>query len=146
MNMIINETLRLYPPVSAMSRNVSRDVQLGKLIIPVNMEVMVPITALHHDPQLWGDDGHLFKAERFAEGIAKATKYNAAAFIPFSLGPRSCVGMGFAITETKTALSMILQRYIITLSPAHIHAPFPQPMVQPKHGLQVMLHSLQSDA
>ncbi|XP_022727331.1 cytochrome P450 CYP749A22-like [Durio zibethinus] len=146
MNMIINETLRLYPPVSAISRNVARDVQLGKLIIPVNMVVIIPIIALHHDPQLWGDDAHLFKPERFAEGIAKATKYNAAAFIPFSLGPRSCVGMSFATTETKTALSMILQRYSITLSPAYIHAPFPQLMVQPQHGLQVMLHSLQSDA
>ncbi|XP_022726726.1 cytochrome P450 CYP749A22-like [Durio zibethinus] len=146
MNMIINETLRLYPPVSAISRNVARDVQLGKLIIPVNTEVMIPIIALHHDPQLWGDDVHLFKPERFAQGIAKATKYNAAAFIPFSLGPRSCAGMSFATTETKTALSMILQRYTITLSPAYIHAPFPQLLLQPQHGLQVMLHSLQSDA
>ncbi|XWS69607.1 hypothetical protein CRYUN_Cryun04dG0193000 [Craigia yunnanensis] len=143
MNMIINETLRLYPPVAAMARNVGREVQSGKLILPVNMEILIPIMALHHDPQLWGDDVHLFKPERFAEGIAKATKYNSVAFIPFSLGPRSCVGMSFATTETKTALSMILQRYTITLSPAYVHAPFTLLMLQPQHGIQVMLHSLQ---
>ncbi|KAH1030786.1 hypothetical protein J1N35_042960 [Gossypium stocksii] len=40
------------------------------------------IIALHHDLDLWGDDVDLFKPERFAEGIAEATKYNAAAFMP----------------------------------------------------------------
>ncbi|XVF43268.1 hypothetical protein PTKIN_Ptkin02bG0026600 [Pterospermum kingtungense] len=137
MNMIINETLRLYPPVAAIARNVGREVQVGTLILPVNMEVLIPITALHHDPQLWGDDVHVFKPERFAEGIAKATKNNAAAFIPFSLGSRSCVGMSFATIETKIALSMILQRYTITLSPAYVHAPFTLLMLQPQHGLQI---------
>ncbi|XVF03148.1 hypothetical protein REPUB_Repub04eG0235800 [Reevesia pubescens] len=145
MNMIINETLRLYPPVAVIARKVGKEVQLGKLILPVDMEVLIPNMALHHDPDLWGDDVHLFKPERFAEGIAKATKNNATAFIPFSLGPRSCVGMSFVTTETKIALSMILQRYAITLSPTYIHAPFTILLLQPQHGIQVMLHSLSSD-
>ncbi|PPR95736.1 hypothetical protein GOBAR_AA24919 [Gossypium barbadense] len=104
--------------------------------------ILIPIIALHHDPQLWGDDVHLFKPERFVEGIASATKYNSAAFIPFSMGPRSCVGMSFATTETKVALSMILQRYAFTLSPTYVHAPFPVITLQPQHGIQVMLHPL----
>ncbi|KAB2088414.1 hypothetical protein ES319_A04G173800v1 [Gossypium barbadense] len=135
MNMVINETLRLYSPVSAVIRKVGKEAQLGRLVLPANMEVMIPIMALHHDPQLWGDD-------RFTEGIASATKYNSAAFIPFSMGPRSCVGMSFATTETKIALSMILQRYAFTLSPAYVHAPFPIITLQPQHGIQVMLHRL----
>ncbi|KAK6242606.1 hypothetical protein SCA6_007995 [Theobroma cacao] len=142
MNLIINETLRLYPPVVATVREVGKEVHLGKLVLPDNIEVLIPNMALHHDPDLWGDDAHLFKPDRFAEGTAKATKYNAAAFIPFSLGPRSCVGMSFATTETKTALSMILQRYTLTLSPAYVHSPFTILMLQPQHGIQVMLHSL----
>ncbi|MBA0751196.1 hypothetical protein Gogos_002554 [Gossypium gossypioides] len=142
MNMVINETLRLYPPVSAVIRKVGKEAQLGRLVLPANMEVMIPIMALHHDPQSWGDDVHLFKPERFAQGIASATKYNSAAFIPFSMGPRSCVGMSFATTETKIALSMILQRYAFTLSPAYVHAPFPIITLQPQHGIQVRLHPL----
>ncbi|XVE91667.1 hypothetical protein REPUB_Repub01dG0030300 [Reevesia pubescens] len=142
MTMIINETLRLYPPVNSLTRKVKDKVQLGKLILPADLELVFPVMALHHDPHLWGDDVHVFKPERFAEGIANATKHNAAAFIPFGLGPRSCVGMSFAMTETKTALSMILQRYTISLSPTYSHSPFILLLLQPQHGIQIMLQSL----
>ncbi|KAE8690947.1 CYP749A22 protein [Hibiscus syriacus] len=145
-NMIINETLRLYPPVSGTIRKVRREVRLGKLALPTPLEVDIRIIALHHDPDLWGPDVHLFKPERFVEGVAKATNYNAAAYLPFGLGPRSCVGMSFAITETKIALSMILQRYSFTLSPAYVHSPVPRLVLKPEHGLQLLFHSLHADA
>ncbi|XVE81365.1 hypothetical protein DITRI_Ditri15bG0057600 [Diplodiscus trichospermus] len=144
--MIVNETLRLYAPANNSVRKAEREVLLGKLVLPANMEFVIPNMALHHDTQLWGDDANLFKPERFAEGIAKATKYNAAAFIPFGLGPRSCVGMSFVTTETKIALSMILQRYTITLSPAYVHSPLLFITLQPQHGIQVILQSLHNDA
>ena len=142
MTMIIYETLRLYPPATVMVRKVENEVQLGKLVLPADLHLTIPIVALHHDPQSWGDDVNLFKPERFAEGIANATKNNAATYIPFGLGPRSCVGMSFAMTEIKIALSMILQRYTISLSPTYIHAPYVVLMLQPQHGIQVILHSL----
>ncbi|MFQ6649785.1 hypothetical protein Gotur_023615 [Gossypium turneri] len=144
--MIINETLRLYPPATGTTRKVEREVRLGKLVLPTDLEVNIRIMALHHDPDLWGDDVHLFKPERFAEGISKATNYNAAAFFPFGLGPRSCVGMSFAITETKIALSMILQRYTFTLSPTYVHSPLPLITLKPQHGIQLLFHSLHDDA
>ncbi|GMI64301.1 PHYB ACTIVATION TAGGED SUPPRESSOR 1 [Hibiscus trionum] len=144
--MIINETLRLYGPVTSLAREVGREVQLGKVVLPANTDLLVLNTALHHDPHLWGDDVHLFKPERFAEGIARATKHNAAAFFPFGLGPRSCVGMTFAATETKIALSMILQHYTITLSPSYVHSPMQIITLQPQHGIQIILESLHNDA
>ncbi|GMJ04591.1 PHYB ACTIVATION TAGGED SUPPRESSOR 1 [Hibiscus trionum] len=142
MTMIINETLRLYPPVTAVVRKVETEAKLGNLILPPDMDLLVSNLALHHDPDLWGDDVNVFKPERFTEGIANATKHNPAAFLPFSLGPRSCVGMSFALTEMKMALSMILQRYAVSLSPTYSHSPFTQLMLQPQHGIQVILHSL----
>ncbi|KAK8483416.1 hypothetical protein V6N11_021234 [Hibiscus sabdariffa] len=138
MTMIINETLRLYPPVTAMVRKVETEGKLGNLILPADMDLFVSNLALHHDPDLWGDDVNVFKPERFAEGIANATKHNPAAFLPFSLGPRSCVGMSFALTEMKMALSMILQRYAVSLSPTYSHSPFTQLMLQPQHGIQTV--------
>ncbi|KAG8499827.1 hypothetical protein CXB51_006549 [Gossypium anomalum] len=146
MTMIINETLRLYNSSNGILRRVGREVQMGKLVLPANIDLLIANAVLHHDPQLWGEDVHLFKPDRFAEGIAKATNYNAAAFLPFGLGPRTCVGMTFATTETKIALSMILQRYAITLSPAYVHSPIPIISIKPQHGIQVIIKSLHSDA
>ncbi|GMJ01817.1 PHYB ACTIVATION TAGGED SUPPRESSOR 1 [Hibiscus trionum] len=144
--MIIYETLRLYGPTNGLPREIRREVQLGKLVLPANINLLVQNIALHYDPHLWGDDAHLFKPERFAEGVAKATNYNAAAYFPFGLGPRSCVGMAFATTETKIALSMILQRYTFTLSPAYVHSPTPIIALRPQHGIQIILESLHIDA
>ncbi|KDP41345.1 hypothetical protein JCGZ_15752 [Jatropha curcas] len=140
-SMIINEALRLYPPVAAFPREVQRQVRLGKLNLPANIEVEIPIIAIHHNPQIWGEDVHLFKPERFAEGLAKATNNNVNAYLPFALGPRSCVGSNFSIMETKIALSMILQRYHFTLSPTYAHSPVNLLTVCPKYGLQILLSS-----
>ncbi|XP_048318869.2 cytochrome P450 CYP749A22-like [Ziziphus jujuba] len=142
MSMIINETLRLYPPVIGILRKVEKGVKLGKLILPPNMLLYMSNLAIHHDPKIWGEDVHLFKPERFSEGIAKATKNNIAAYFPFGIGPRTCVGFNFSFTEAKIALAMILQRYSFTLSPTYIHSPSQLITLRPQHGLQVMLHSV----
>nr|XP_011457333.1 PREDICTED: cytochrome P450 CYP749A22-like [Fragaria vesca subsp. vesca] len=145
MSMIIHETLRLYdlyPPGLLIIRNVAREVRLGKLLLPAHMELRIPLLALHHEAQFWGQDVRLFKPERFSEGVAKATNDNMAAFMPFGVGPRMCVGSNFAAIETKIALSMILQRYSFTLSPGYVHSPYPFLTFRPQHGLQVKLHSL----
>lgn len=123
-------------------RKVAKEVRLGKILLPANVELLVPPLALHHDPNLWGQDAALFKPERFSEGVAKATNNNMAAFIPFGLGPRMCVGINFATIEAKITLSMILQRYSFTLSPGYVHSPFRLLTVRPQQGLQVILQSL----
>ncbi|KAB2039786.1 hypothetical protein ES319_D02G034800v1 [Gossypium barbadense] len=144
MTMIINETLRLYGPSHGLPRTVAREGQLGKFILPADIDILSLNIGPHRDPHLWGDDVHLFKPERFAEGIAKATNYTAAAFFPFGLGPRSCVGMTLATIETKIALSMILQRYTITISPTYVHSPIAIITIQPQHGIQIILEPLHS--
>ncbi|KAI6686323.1 hypothetical protein NL676_032236 [Syzygium grande] len=95
-SMIINETLRLYPPVIGLTRQVEQQLGLGKLVLPANVQILVGNLKLHHDPGIWGEDVHLFKPERFAEGIAKATNNNPIVFIPFGFGPQICTGMNFA--------------------------------------------------
>ncbi|CAK9181092.1 unnamed protein product [Ilex paraguariensis] len=141
-NMIICETLRLYPPVTTLPRTVKSKVRLGKLVLPPNIEIFIPPLALHLNPEIWGRDAHLFKPERFLEGVAKATNNNTMAFLPFGYGPRTCVGLNFANTEAKIVLSMILQRYKFTLSPSYVHSPFPFLTIRPQHGVQVVLQSI----
>ncbi|KAK7828636.1 cytochrome p450 cyp72a219 [Quercus suber] len=142
MSMIINESLRLYTPALSILRKVEREARLGKLILPANLLLFIAPLAIHHDPQIWGEDVHLFKPERFSEGVAKATNNSIAAFFPFGMGPRICVGMNFATNEAKIALSMILQRFAFTLSPTYVHSPIQNFTLRPQHGIQVLLHSL----
>ncbi|CAN1289048.1 Cytochrome P450 CYP749A22 [Linum perenne] len=84
---------------------------------------------------------HQFKPERFREGISEATNNNPVAFIPFGLGPRSCVGSNFVTLEAKVVLSMILQRFSFTLSPAYTHSIYPAITIRPMHGVQVILQA-----
>ncbi|KAH7515808.1 hypothetical protein FEM48_Zijuj10G0065600 [Ziziphus jujuba var. spinosa] len=142
MGMVFNESLRLYPPVAGVIRKVGRKVKVGKLTLPANLVLYVPNLALHHDPQIWGEDVDQFKPERFLEGVAEATKNNPAAYLPFGIGPRNCVGGNFAITEAKITISMILQRYSFTLSPAYVHSPFQLLTLHPQHGIQAILQPL----
>lgn len=76
MGMIINESLRLYPPVVGIDRKVATEARLGQLVLPAIIGIYIPNLKLHHDPQIWGDEPQLFKPERFSEGVAKATNNN----------------------------------------------------------------------
>ncbi|CAI0447457.1 unnamed protein product [Linum tenue] len=141
-SMIINETLRLYPPAIGMARRVVKEVQLGKHTLPKNTYFTIDTLTLHQDPEIWGEDALQFNPERFSEGVAKATKNNASAFVPFGIGQRVCAGANFAAHEAKIALAMILQRYAFTLSPTYVHSPLQIITIRPEHGVQVILHAL----
>ncbi|KAL5569322.1 hypothetical protein UlMin_025897 [Ulmus minor] len=142
MSLIINESLRLYPPVVGLARKTDKEVRLGNLNLPADVYLALSILAVHHDPQVWGEDVHLFKPERFSEGVSKATKNNIASLFPFGLGPRTCVGFNFVLNEAKIALAMILQRYTFTLSPAYVHSPIVVITNRPQFGVQVRIHRI----
>ncbi|CAH1429171.1 unnamed protein product [Lactuca virosa] len=142
MNMVINESLRLYPPVITMTRKVEREIKLGNLTLPAKINIFVSILALHHNEEIWGKDVHCFLPDRFVNGVAKATKNNVAAFLPFGMGPRTCVGLNFTTNEAKIALSMILQRYRLSLSSNYVHFPADVFILTPKKGVQVILHKV----
>ncbi|KAL3830596.1 hypothetical protein ACJIZ3_019398 [Penstemon smallii] len=142
LTMVVNEALRLYSPVTAVTRKIQRKIKLGKYEIPANVDVNIPTLVLHRDPEIWGKDSHLFNPERFSEGLAKATNGNSMAFLPFGFGPRICVGLNFAANEAKIALSMMMQRYKFTLSPNYVHSPFLLLTLKPQHGIQIILQSL----
>ncbi|KAK6116410.1 hypothetical protein DH2020_049872 [Rehmannia glutinosa] len=134
-SMIIYETLRLYSPANNLVRQTNSKVKLGKYVFPANVNLSIPPPVLHRNRDIWGQDAHLFRPDRFSEGLAKATNGNATAFLGFGFGPRICVGMNFAGNEAKITLSMILQRYKFTLSPNYVHSPFTVLTTRPRHEL-----------
>ena len=96
--------------VVSLIRRTDKAMTLGKINFPEGMELMIPILAIHHDQALWGDDVNEFNPRRFASGAAQAAKHPLA-FIPFGVGPRTCIGKNFTMFETMVALAMILQRF-----------------------------------
>ncbi|KAI4388959.1 hypothetical protein MLD38_001241 [Melastoma candidum] len=137
LSMVINESLRLYPPAAILPRSAFEDIRLGDLDIPKGLALWIPVLAIHHSEQLWGKDANQFNPERFA-----SRSYAPGRFIPFALGPRNCVGQSFAIMEAKMILSMLISRFCFTISENYRHAPVTVLTIRPKHGVQIHLTPL----
>ncbi|XP_015694204.2 cytochrome P450 734A6 [Oryza brachyantha] len=138
LGMILNETLRLYPPAVATVRRAKADVELGGYLkIPRDTELLIPIMAVHHDARLWGPDAAQFNPARFADGAARAARHPTA-FIPFGLGARMCIGQNLAILEAKLTIAIILERFDFRLSPNYVHAPTVLMLLHPQYGAPIV--------
>ncbi|XP_078377058.1 cytochrome P450 3A8-like [Oculina patagonica] len=111
---VIKEAQRLYPAAAQVNRQCSEDYVYNGIHIPAGTEVVIPIYVMHHDPDAW-QDPEKFDPERF-RGPDNDTRH-AFQFIPFGAGPRTCIGMRFALLEIKIALARILMKYKFVQSP-----------------------------
>ncbi|UJR23768.1 hypothetical protein I4U23_026744 [Adineta vaga] len=106
LNMVINETLRMYPPFIRFDRVASQDYQFGAYHIPKGTIINVPVYPIHHDPEVWPEP-EKFIPERFL--ATEKAKRHPMAYLPFGDGPRNCIGMRFALLETKIGIVKALQ-------------------------------------
>lgn len=139
--MILYEVLRLYPPAGMLLRATSKKIKLGNVTIPAFVHLTLPVIFHNHDAEIWGEDAKEFNPQRFSEGISNATK-GSPIFIPFSWGPRTCIGQHFAMIEVKMAIAMILQNFSFELSPSYLHAPELYFLLRPQYGAKIILHKL----
>jgi len=134
--MVIKEVMRLYPVVFALGRQAIEDVEIGDYLVPKGSSVGVFPFVTHRDPRWWGDDADQFKPERFApEREAQLKKH---AYIPFSTGPRICIGNGFAMMEAHLMLATIAQRWQLDLRPSQKVEPEPLITLRLKGGLRMI--------
>ncbi|KFK39512.1 hypothetical protein AALP_AA3G253700 [Arabis alpina] len=143
LNMVLMESLRLYGPVIKMSREATQDMKVGHLEIPKGTSIILPLLKMHSDKAIWGEDAHQFNPLRFKNGVSHATSLPNA-LLPFSIGPRACIAQNFAMIEAKTVLTMILQRFRLSLSSEYKHTPVDRFNVYPQYGLPVLLQPLDS--
>lgn len=143
--LILYETLRLFTIAPTLWRMANKDLQLGDLFIPKGLGLEIAVHEIHRDPKLWGDDAMTFNPGRFANGVANACTHPLA-FMPFSYGPRYCIGQNFALMEAKIVVAMVLQRFQVSLSPNYRHHPDFILVQRPKYGMQVILKTLSSSS
>lgn len=108
LDMVINESLRMYPPFGRMDRVCKKTIELKGIIIPKDTVILIPIYALHHDPKHWPEPEE-FRPERFSK--ENKDSVNPFAYLPFGAGPRNCIGFRFAQATLKAAITRILQRF-----------------------------------
>jgi cytochrome P450 len=104
---VLEEAMRLYPPVPSLSREAIRSDVAAGVRIPRGAIVVIAPYVLHRHVRLWSDPA-LFMPDRFLPGAREAI--DRFAYLPFGAGPRVCIGMQFSMVEAMLALSMIVRR------------------------------------
>ncbi|XP_060052667.1 thromboxane-A synthase [Erinaceus europaeus] len=114
LDMVILETLRMYPPAFRFTREATRDCELLGQRIPAGAVLEVAVGALHHDPEFWPNP-EIFDPERFtaeAQQIRRPFTY-----LPFGGGPRGCLGMQLGLLEVKLTLLHMLSKFRFQVCP-----------------------------
>ena len=106
---IIREAMRMYPPVHAVPRTTDRPVEFDGYRVPAGRSVQIPVYNLQNDERYY-DDPDAFRPSRWRDRDPQSVGY---AYVPFSEGPRACIGRLFALWESKVVLALIGQQYRI---------------------------------
>ncbi|KYN19101.1 Cytochrome P450 4C1 [Trachymyrmex cornetzi] len=106
----IKEALRLYPSVYFISRITSEDVKLKSYIIPAKTNVHLNIYGLHRDPNFWPNP-EIFNPDRFL--LDKIRNRHPYSYLPFSAGPRNCIGQRFALLEMKAMIASLIHNFYL---------------------------------
>ena len=113
LEMVVNESLRLYPPVPGLAcRQASTGCTLPNgFHIEKGVNVVPSVFSIHRDKAIWGHSAADFQPERFE--MLDLSQLNSAMFMPFGLGPRNCIGKAAALHELKIVVGRLLLRYSI---------------------------------
>jgi cytochrome P450 len=130
---VIEETLRLYPPVPVLAREATAEITLAGRRLPRGTLVLVVPWLLHRNPKLWPEPD-TFRPERFLTGSPPRYGY-----IPFSIGPRVCSGQQFGLTEAVLCLATLAQHVRLELRPGHVVVPISRLTLRPGAELPMQI-------
>lgn len=130
--MVLEESMRLYPPAWMIERQAIEDDELGGYRVPADWLVLISPWVIHRDPSLYPDP-LAFDPQRFSEaGAAARPRY---AYLPFGAGPRTCIGNSFALMEAKIVLATLIARTRLRLLPGQRLRPEPSITLRPRGGI-----------
>jgi cytochrome P450 len=133
---VIDESMRLYPPVPAIERQAVEADTLAGTAIPKGALVFIVPWVVHRHQKLWHDPGR-FDPERFSpEQSAARARF---AFLPFGGGRRICIGATFATAEATILLASLARHFSLRLSPGHVVEPQGLITLRPRYGMKMQL-------
>jgi len=134
--MVIEESMRLYPPVHTIGREALADDTVAGLHVPKGSAVLIAPWVLHRHHQLWQQPGR-FDPERFSpQQCAARPRFS---YLPFGGGRRICIGAAFAMAEATLLLATIAQRFRLRLLPGHPVEPQGLITLRARHGMKMLL-------
>jgi cytochrome P450 len=137
--MIVKETLRLYPTAPTIARQNIDTLTLGGYTVPKDTVILIPIHAIQRDAR-WFDQPDAFIPERFAEGTSRLHRY---AYFPFGGGPRVCLGNMFAEMEIMLVLATMAQHIDLRLEPNQSTEPVYLLALRPKGAVKMKTQTLE---
>ena len=134
--MVIEETMRLYPPAWLFTRSPRTDDVIGGYAIPRGSVLLISPYVTHRHSQYW-EHPETFDPERFAP--ERAATRSRFAYIPFGGGPHLCIGNHLALAEAQLIVASISQRYQLRLAAEHTVEPEALLLLRARHGMPMLL-------
>jgi len=134
--MILKESMRLYPAVWGIGRRAMADCDIGDYNVAAGTNIFIFQSLTQRDPRFFTNPD-AFDPERWREDPVRSGKIPRFAYFPFGGGPRVCVGASFAMLEATLLLAMIQQKFHLDLVPGHQVEPLASVTLRPKHGIRV---------
>jgi cytochrome P450 len=135
--MVLDESLRMFPPAWILGRRAIADDVIDGFFIPANAVIAICIYVLHRHPNFWVD-ADTFNPERFSEENIKGR--NKFAYIPFGAGPRQCIGNNFGLMEAALVMACVLQRFELHSIPGMEVQPQALFVLRPNRDVLMSLH------
>jgi len=133
---IFEEAMRLYPPVPVLSRVALEEETICDRNVPKDSIMLVIPWLLHRHELLWHKPNH-FIPERFMDGWPH--KHDKCAYVPFSAGPRFCLGAAFGLMEATICLASIMQNFSLSMSPRFTPGYECRLTLRPSNGLPMVI-------
>jgi cytochrome P450 len=134
--MVLSESMRLYPPAWAMGRHAIEDFEVGPYFMPKGTNIFLSQYILHRDPRYFPDPERFDPGRWTAEAKAARPRFS---YFPFGGGSRQCIGESFAWMEGILILATIAQLWRPRLVPGHPVEPQPLITLRPKYGMRMII-------
>jgi cytochrome P450 len=137
-DMVLRESMRLYPPVWVIGRRALAPFRLGEYELPADTNVLISQLIMHKDARYFPEPER-YDPDRWSAGDLRGASLPRFAYFPFGGGPRVCIGAGFGMMEAALLLATIAQQFRIQIAPGQKVSRQPTVTLRPRNGIPVTL-------